>query len=136
MKDIEILKPGDACPCCGQPILTNDINKLVFLTWMKALYDEDDETESILANLIEHNPTEGYCLTVELPRKRRRNTVNIKLGQEIKIAPVTFGPGDGSLRETNQKTMKGRVVYIHPAGRYHTVEFDHGVRESFLGVSK
>lgn len=26
---------------------------------------------------------------------------------------------------------KGKVVYIHPAGRYYTVEYDNRIRESF-----
>lgn len=29
-----ILKPGDPCPCCGQPILTNDPDKLLLLSWL------------------------------------------------------------------------------------------------------
>ncbi|MCD8005084.1 MAG: hypothetical protein LUE91_05470 [Oscillospiraceae bacterium] len=28
------------------------------------------------------------------------------------------------------------VVYVHPEGRFHTVEFDGGLRESFPGVSE
>lgn len=29
-----ILKSGDPCPCCGQPILTNDPDKLLLLSWL------------------------------------------------------------------------------------------------------
>lgn len=30
----KLLKPGDPCPCCGQPILTNDPDKLLLLSWL------------------------------------------------------------------------------------------------------
>jgi hypothetical protein len=36
-----------------------------------------------------------------------------------------------------KKAMSGRVVYIHPKGRFHTVEFETPFgrfRESFWGV--
>ena len=36
-----------------------------------------------------------------------------------------------------KRPIKGVVVYVHPQGRYHTVEFDllgGKVRESFMGV--
>lgn len=41
--------------------------------------------------------------------------------------------------ETIAKTMTGVVVYIHPAGRYYTVEFQNGkdrFRESFMGPGR
>ena len=28
----KLLKPGDPCPCCGQPILTHDPDKLLLLS--------------------------------------------------------------------------------------------------------
>lgn len=28
------LKPGDPCPCCGQPIQTSDPDRLLFLSWL------------------------------------------------------------------------------------------------------
>lgn len=34
----QILKPGDTCPCCGQPILSDDPGKLLllsYLAWLK-----------------------------------------------------------------------------------------------------
>ena len=30
----ELLKPGDPCPCCGQPIKTSDPDKLLALGWL------------------------------------------------------------------------------------------------------
>lgn len=29
-----VLKPGDPCPCCGQPIITHDPDKLLLLSWL------------------------------------------------------------------------------------------------------
>jgi len=38
-----------------------------------------------------------------------------------------------------KKTMTGTVIYVHPAGRFHTVEFElrygRTIRESFWGVA-
>lgn len=60
----------------------------------------------------------------------------MKLGQIVTRYPETVCELDDKAR-TIKKPMKGRVVYIHPKGRYHTVEFElrgGTVRESFLGV--
>ena len=60
----------------------------------------------------------------------------MKLGERVRRKPVTFmlseeaGPG-------HRPTLEGTVVYIHPQGRYHTVEFQTSggpIRESFMGV--
>lgn len=35
---MEILKPGDPCPCCGQPIKTTDPEALLilnYIAWLK-----------------------------------------------------------------------------------------------------
>lgn len=61
----------------------------------------------------------------------------MKLGQIVTRYPQTFREIDGE-RNAPQKPMKGKVVYIHPLGRYHTVEFElrgGPVLESFQGVS-
>lgn len=31
---MKILKPGDPCPCCGQPIKTKDKDTLLLLSWI------------------------------------------------------------------------------------------------------
>lgn len=36
MQEIEFLKPGDPCPCCGKPIKLTDRHSLLILTWFKA----------------------------------------------------------------------------------------------------
>lgn len=31
---MELLKPGDPCPCCGQPIRVEDPELLLLLSWI------------------------------------------------------------------------------------------------------
>lgn len=53
--------------------------------------------------------------------------------------PVTFSRYDEDLKKHTQAAMRGKVVYVHPQGRFHTVEFMTGggpIRESFQGVGK
>lgn len=57
----------------------------------------------------------------------------VKIGDRITIKPVTFSVTGANGKE---KAIPGTVVYVHPAGRYCTVEFAVGnigatVRESF-----
>lgn len=62
---------------------------------------------------------------------------DVKLGEIVTRLPVTICEMDDK-GKNNRRPMRGRVVYIHPKGRYHTVEFalrGGPVRESFLGVS-
>ena len=43
------------------------------------------------------------------------------------------------MAETTGRTLTGVVVYIHPEGRYYTVEFKNGeghFRESFVGQGR
>lgn len=60
----------------------------------------------------------------------------MKLGEIVTRYPETFCELDDKARST-RRPMKGKVVYIHPQGRYHIVEFElrgGKVRESFPGV--
>ena len=50
----------------------------------------------------------------------------IKLGDRRSVHPVTFDPGQ--TKEGKQKTATGRVVYVHPKGRFCTLEFEIGAR--------
>ena len=53
----------------------------------------------------------------------------VKLGDRVIRAPY-FGPNqDATL-------LSAEVIYIHPAGRYYTVRFERGFRESYLGIRK
>lgn len=61
------------------------------------------------------------------------------LGQKVTRTPITFTDPAREKGEPKHQPMTGKVVYIHPKGRYHTVEFQMplgAVRESFLGVEE
>lgn len=51
----------------------------------------------------------------------------IRLGDRVTVKPVTFSVMGANGKE---KAIPGRVVYIHPKGRYCTLEFKVGVRET------
>lgn len=58
----------------------------------------------------------------------------VKIGQKVTRYPVSFSEPDG---KKGQKPMTGTVVYIHPLGRFHIVEFElrgGKVQESFQGA--
>ena len=60
----------------------------------------------------------------------------MRIGQEVSRIPESFYERLGD-RNTPKRPMVGRVVYIHPSGRYHIVEFalrGGRVRECFPGV--
>ena len=54
------------------------------------------------------------------------------VGDTVTVRPVTFGSGLG---EPGGRLRSGKVTYIHPLGRFQTVEFDVGmgrkIRECF-----
>lgn len=60
----------------------------------------------------------------------------MRVGDKVLRCPETFfeRENDG---KSPKRPIKGVVVYVHPQGRYHTVEFDlmgGKVQESFMGV--
>ena len=59
----------------------------------------------------------------------------VQVGDIVKRKPITFSDHD----RKDAGWMLGRVIWIHPLGRFHVVEFGEGrraVRESFMGVRK
>lgn len=41
LDNIALLKPGDPCPCCGMPILTDDSKRLLLLSCLgRILYSD------------------------------------------------------------------------------------------------
>lgn len=61
----------------------------------------------------------------------------MKIGDKVQRMPETFGHYEETGEGKRKKMLTGTVVYIHPAGRYHTVEFEVAggkIRESFLGA--
>lgn len=62
-------------------------------------------------------------------------TGRVQNGDIVTRRPITFADNDSK----NAGFMPGRVVWIHPLGRFHVVEFGEGqqaVQESFMGVSR
>ena len=64
----------------------------------------------------------------------------VHVGDKVVRKPVTFDRYDEKQNKyIKALPMSGKVVYVHPKGRYHTVEFmTNGgpVRESFIGVER
>ena len=63
----------------------------------------------------------------------------VQIGDTVVRKPETFDRYDEKLRKYDKAPMRGKVVYVHPEGRYHTVEFMTAggpVRESFQGVER
>lgn len=63
----------------------------------------------------------------------------VKVGDKVRRKPQTFSSiVDEISSHTKLKTEHvGKVIYVHPKGRFHVVEFGAGewaVRESFSGV--
>lgn len=61
----------------------------------------------------------------------------MKISDKVQRMPETFGHYEESGKGKRKKMLTGTVVYIHPAGRYHAVEFEVAggkIRESFLGA--
>ena len=53
--------------------------------------------------------------------------------------PETFNRYDEEKKKHINAPMRGKVVYVHPKGRFHIVEFMTGggpIRESFHGVER
>lgn len=59
----------------------------------------------------------------------KRGDGRVRVG-DVQRRPVSFSDSDAK----NARLLRGTVVYVHPAGRFHVVEFEKGVRESFMGV--
>jgi len=60
----------------------------------------------------------------------------MEIGEKVTRTPKTI-VGDGQKGKQMEMPMRGRVVYIHPWGRFHVVEFQMRgglVREAFPGT--
>lgn len=61
-----------------------------------------------------------------------RSAGRVQLGDVVSRRALTFASTDAK----EAQLMRGRVVYIHPAGRFHVVEFEKGIRECFAGTER
>ena len=63
------------------------------------------------------------------------STGRVQVGDIVTRKPITFSDNDSK----NAGWLQGRVVWVHPLGRFHVVEFGDGrraIRESFWGVAR
>lgn len=62
----------------------------------------------------------------------------MKLNDTVVRRPITFGDGGiDDFVSGKKKLFFGNVVYIHPKGRFHVVEFSlwgRKIRETFFGA--
>lgn len=61
----------------------------------------------------------------------------VRLGEILKRRPVTISREDPDGKKIEGGAMTGKVVYIHPGGRFFTLEFQTAggpLRESFQAV--
>lgn len=63
---------------------------------------------------------------------RKKSDGRIRVGDVVYRKPISFSDSDAK----NAQTMCRTVVWVHPTGRFHVVEFEKGVRESFMGVQR
>lgn len=64
---------------------------------------------------------------------KKRVNVFVQMEERVRRIPLTIT----CTVEKTHRPLEGRVVYIHPKGRFHTVEFPTmggPVRESFAGI--
>ena len=64
----------------------------------------------------------------------RQMTAGVRVGDTVVRTPVTIS---ADMESAGKRLMRGAVVYVHPRGRFHVVEFGEGrraLRESFPGV--
>ena len=68
--------------------------------------------------------------------KERGRPTRLEVGMEVVRIPQSIYETDGK-GKGDRRPMRRRVVYIHPRGLFHTVEFQTrggAVKESFQGV--
>ena len=61
----------------------------------------------------------------------------VNVGDVVIRTPRTIGKNVQGELKLKRCPMKGKAIFVHPRGRFHTVAFDGPqgpVRESFLGV--
>lgn len=61
----------------------------------------------------------------------------MELGEKVVRTPITFTDPVKEKGGERYVPMTGKVVYIHPEGRYHTAEFElpgGKIRENFHGT--
>ena len=65
----------------------------------------------------------------------KKGNVFVQMGERVRRIPGTLS----CAVDKSARPMEGKVVYIHPKGRFHAVEFQTmggPVRESFAGIMR
>lgn len=68
--------------------------------------------------------------------KERGRPARLEVGMEVVRIPQSLYEADGK-GKGERRPMRGRVVYIHPLGRFHIVAFrvrGKIIKETFQGV--
>lgn len=68
--------------------------------------------------------------------KERGRPARLEVGMEVVRIPQSLYEADGK-GKGERRPMRGRVVYIHPRGRFHIVAFEvrgKTIKETFQGV--
>ncbi len=63
---------------------------------------------------------------------RQDPSATVRVGDTVTRCPVSFSDTE----DKQSGPLKGKVVYVHPEGRFHVVEFGSGVREGFPGAAR
>lgn len=69
--------------------------------------------------------------------KAKDRPARLEVGMEVVRIPQSFYETD-TKGKSERRAVRGRVVYIHPRGLFHTVEFQTrggAVKESFQGAA-
>ena len=80
---------------------------------------------------------------MKTPQRKIGKVGPLRLGESVWRVPDTFGPDFYRSKEggnmAQRKPICGVVVYIHPRGRFHVVEFagrSGAAREAFWGLDR
>ena len=71
-------------------------------------------------------------------RKKKKNeqperASEIQIGAKVSRTVVIYGANSADRTETVQE---GTVIYIHPRGRFYTVDFGRGIRQCYRFVEE
>ncbi len=65
MRPTKLLKTGDSCPCCGQPIKTDKPDVLYLLSWINEARRFPATIHELCQVMSDYNEGGGDCIDVE-----------------------------------------------------------------------
>ena len=71
-------------------------------------------------------------------RKKKKNeqperVSEIRIGAKVSRTVVIYGANSA---DRTEKVQEGTVIYIHPRGRFYTVDFGRGIRQCYRFVEE